>query len=411
MNQAIRNIYKYCFMVILTGAILPASSLSAFSETPKAKIPEVSAIRIGHSKDNTRFVLDINRNIKFNIFTLANPNRVVIDISEVEFKSNYGGAKGRGFIDRYRYGLFKPGTSRIVLDVKNPVKVHKSFIIKPRKNKSYRFVIDLKKISKAAFETAAKKPPRRPAKPAVKTRPHQDLKVQRQKKLIVLDPGHGGHDPGNLGGKGYRGFPEKTVVLSAARAIKRELEKSGRYEVIMTRNRDVFLKLRARSHIAHDKQADLFISIHADSFKSPKVRGATVYTLSEKASDREAAALAARENKSDVIAGMDLEEEIDIVQSILIDLVKRETMNLSSSFANELIPQLKRAVLLRTRPHRTAGFDVLKGLDVPSVLVELGYLTNRHDAKLLMQKETQQNIGKSVVRAADNFFNKRYVAN
>ncbi|MBL4802097.1 MAG: N-acetylmuramoyl-L-alanine amidase [Emcibacter sp.] len=226
-----------------------------------------------------------------------------------------------------------------------------------------------------------------------------------------MDPGHGGHDPGNLGGKGYRGFPEKTVVLSAALAIKKELEKTGRYEVVMTRSRDVFVKLRNRSRIAHNKQADLFISIHADSFKSPKVRGATVYTLSEKASDREAAAMAARENKSDIIAGMDLEEEIDIVQLILINLVKRETMNLSSSFANELIPQLGKAVILRTRPHRTAGLIVLKGLDVPSVLVEIGYLTNSQDAKLLMQKETQRKIGRSIVRAADNFFNKSYVAN
>ncbi len=406
MKHIIREIIKLCLVVILGGV-----SFTISTDSLLARAPEVSAIRIGHTKDNTRFVLDINQNIKFNIFTLASPNRIVIDISEVEWKSNFGGAKGKGYIDRYRYGLFKPGTSRIVLDVKNPVIVSKAFVIAPKGKKPYRFVVDLKKVSKQAFENRVKKPVPRPAKRKVTTRPKKDLRSQRRKKLIVLDPGHGGHDPGNLGGKNYRGYPEKTVVLSAAQTIKRELEKTGRYQVIMTRNRDVFLKLRNRSRIAHNKQADLFISIHADAFKSPKVRGATVYTLSEKASDREAAAMAARENKSDIIAGMDLEEEIDIVQSILIDLVKRETMNLSSSFANELIPQLKRVVLLRTRPHRTAGLIVLKGLDVPSVLVELGYLTNSTDAKLLMQKETQQNIGKSIVRAADNFFNKTYVAN
>ena len=406
MKQIIREIIKCCLVVIIGGISLHISPSYAF-----AKTPEVSAIRIGHSNSKTRFVLDIDQNIKFNIFTLANPNRIVIDISEVEWKRNFGGAKGKGYIDRYRYGLFKPGTSRIVLDVKNPVVVHKAFVIKPKRNKPYRFVIDLKKVSKKVFANRVKKPVPRSAKRKVAVKPQQDLRSLRKKKLIVLDPGHGGHDPGNLGGKGYRGFPEKTVVLSAALTIKKELEKTGRYKVIMTRSRDVFLKLRNRSRIAHNKQADLFISIHADSIKNPKVRGATVYTLSEKASDREAAALAARENKSDIIAGMDLEEEIDIVQLILITLVKRETMNLSSSFANELIPQLGKAVLLRTRPHRTAGLIVLKGLDVPSVLVELGYLTNSKDAKLLMQKETQQKIGKSIVRAADNFFNKTYVAN
>lgn len=376
-----------------------------------AKVPEVSAIRIGHSKDNTRFVLDIDQNIKFNIFTLPNPNRIVIDITEVEWKSKSGGAKGRGYIDRYRFGLFKPGTSRIVLDVIKPVIVNKAFIITPKEGKPYRFVVDLIEVSKQAFDNRVKKPIPRSTRKKTSVAPVKDIRSLRKKKLIVLDPGHGGHDPGNLGGKGYRGFPEKTVVLSAALAIKNELEKTGRYQVIMTRNRDVFLKLRSRSRIAHNKQADLFISIHADSFKSAKVRGATVYTLSEKASDKEAAAMARRENKSDIIAGMDLEEEIDIVQSILIDLVKRETMNLSSSFAKELIPQLKKVVILRTRPHRTASLVVLKGLDVPSVLVELGYLTNSKDAKLLMQKETQHNIGKSIVRAADSYFNKTYVAN
>lgn len=406
MKQIIREIIKLCLVVIIGSSFLYASTAFVF-----AKAPEVSDIRIGHTKKGTRFVLDINQSIKFNIFTLANPNRIVIDITEVEWKSNFGGAKGRGYIDRYRFGLFKPGTSRIVLDVKKPVIVKKAFFINPKGGKPYRFVIDLIEVSKKVFETSVKKPTVRPIKRKVDVVPEKDIRSSRKKKLIVLDPGHGGHDPGNLGGKNYRGFPEKTVVLSATKAIKRELEKTGRYQVIMTRNRDVFLKLRNRSRIAHNKQADLFISIHADSFKSSKVRGATVYTLSEKASDKEAAAMARRENKSDIIAGMDLEEEIDIVQSILIDLVKRETMNLSSSFAKELIPQLKRVVLLRTRPHRTASLMVLKGLDVPSVLVELGYLTNSQDAKLMMQKETQEKIGQSIVKAADNYFNKSYVEN
>jgi len=375
-----------------------------------AKNTVVSDIRIGHSKNKTRFVIEANKKINYKIFTLANPNRVVIDINEVSWKNNAGGARGKGAIDKYRYGLFKPGTSRIVLDLNSPAVIDKSFTIKPRGKNGHRLVVDLKRSNQKKFEKLVRKPAIRTARPAsLPDFSSKDKRQFRTKKLIVLDPGHGGHDPGNLGTRERSVIPEKTVVLSAAREIKRALERTGRYEVLMTRNRDIFLKLRARSRIAHNEQADLFISIHADSIKNASVRGATVYTLSEKASDREAAAMAARENKSDIIAGMDLEDEIDIVQTILIDLVKRETMNLSSNFASELVPQLKKVVKVRTNPHRTASLVVLKGLDVPSVLVELGYLTNSADAKILMQRETQQKIANSIVAATDRFF-KRYVA-
>lgn len=227
----------------------------------------------------------------------------------------------------------------------------------------------------------------------------------------MLDPGHGGHDPGNLGARGAGKFSEKTVTLSAAHTIRKMLEATGRYQVVMTRTRDIFLKLRARSRVAHDRQADLFISVHADAFRSSKVNGATVYTLSETASDKEAASLAARENKADIIAGVDLQDETDMVQKILIDLAKQETLNLSNRFANELIPVLKKAIRVRKRSHRQAGFAVLKGLDVPSVLIEMGYLTNKQDARLLMQKETQRKIGRAIVLAADRYFQRQQVLN
>ncbi|MFC7050636.1 N-acetylmuramoyl-L-alanine amidase [Emcibacter nanhaiensis] len=374
-------------------------------------VPEVTAARIGEHKGRTRFVLEMSKKVDFSIFTLADPNRIVIDIAEVEWKIGPGGADGDGFIARYRYGLFKQGTSRIVLDLKSPVKVDKSFFLPPTKSKPYRFVIDLRKISQKEFAGTIRKPRQmtaatRPPQPVV-----ESTRSGRTKKLIVLDPGHGGHDPGNLGKNGSSAYPEKTVALTAARTIKQELERTGRYEVILTRDRDIYVKHRARSHVAHAHQADLFISVHCDSIADSRVRGATVYTLSEKASDREAAALAARENKSDIIAGMDLEAEPDEVQGILIELLQRETMNLSSSFATELVGQLRQSTLLRTRPHRTANLLVLKGLDVPSVLLELGYLTNSNDARLLMQKETQQKIGRSIVSAVDRYFQKNFASN
>lgn len=394
------------WLIVFATLIISMIPDGAYSAT--GTTPEVTSARIGTSGGRTRFVLDVSHKIKYKIFTLANPYRVVIDIDEVDWHIGPGGAKGRGLIDQYRYGLFRAGTSRIVLDVKKPVKIHKSFTIRGKGKKPFRFVLDLKETTSAAFQKSIKKPVRVAAlRPKPGTKTPRGLKKPRSKKLIVIDPGHGGHDPGNLGARGAGKFSEKTVTLSAAHTIRRMLEATGRYQVVMTRTRDIFLKLRDRSRMAHNRQADLFISIHADAFRSSKVNGATVYTLSENASDKEAAALAARENKSDIIAGVDLQDETNMVQNILIDLMKQETLNLSNRFANELIPVLKKAIRVRKRSHRQAGFAVLKGLDVPSVLIEMGYLTNQQDARLLMQRETQQKIGRAIVLAADRFFQKQ----
>lgn len=373
-----------------------------------AVLPEITSVRIGGDDKTTRFVLEIKGKSSFRTFSIANPNRIVIDLEEVDWKIGPGGAKGRGLINNYRYGLYMPGTSRLVLDLKYPVMITNAFTIKGKGGEANRLVFDFKKVTQTAFTNNISKPKAQ----AVRIRSTQKPALRPQgKKVIVLDPGHGGHDPGNLGGVKVNGISEKNVTISAARNIKRILEASGRYKVIMTRSRDIFLKLRARSSVAHQNNADLFISIHADAFESSKVRGATIYTLTEKASDREAALLAARENKSDVIAGVDLQDESDMVQNILIDLVKQETMNLSNRFARELSAELKKAIYVRKRSLRSAGFAVLKGIDVPSVLIEMGYLTNRTDARLLMQKETHEKIGNAILKAADKYFQKNFAYN
>lgn len=374
-----------------------------------ANSPEVTAVRIGGDENKTRFVLEINNDITFRTLSLANPNRVVIDLDEVIWKIGPGGAVGQGLINNYRYGLYLPGTSRIVLDLKKPAKLSNSFVIKGKGRKADRLVFDFERISQTQFISGLSTPELRIKRESDKEKSTGYSKLG--KKVIVLDPGHGGHDPGNLGGVKVNGISEKNVTISAARNIKKILEGSGRYKVIMTRDRDIFLKLRERSLVAHRNNADLFISIHADAFSNPSVRGATIYTLTEKASDREAALLAARENKSDVIAGIDIGDEDDIVQNILIDLVKQETMNLSNRFAGELSAELKKAVRVRKRSLRSAGFAVLKGIDVPSVLIEMGYLTNRQDAKLLMQKETHEKIGRAILKSADKYFAKNSAFN
>lgn len=394
------------FRLIISIMILMVMSASELLAVP----PTVTAARIGGDDVKTRFVLEIYGSPSFRTFTLANPNRIVIDLDEVSWNIGPGGATGRGLINNYRYGLYTPGTSRIVLDLKSPVKIATSFVIKGESGRPDRLVFDFEKVTQTAFNQSLSRPAA--ARAATVTTSQTPIKRSASsKKIIVLDPGHGGHDPGSLGGVKVNGISEKNVALSASRNIKRILEASGRYRVIMTRDRDIFLKLRDRSRIAHRNNADLFISIHADSFSNPSVRGATVYTLTEKASDREAELLAARENKSDIIAGVDLDDEADEVQGILIDLVKQETMNLSNRFAGELSTELKNAIVVRKRSLRSANFGVLKGIDVPSILLEMGYLTNDIDARLLMQKETQDKIGRAILNAADNYFAENFAFN
>ncbi len=234
------------------------------------------------------------------------------------------------------------------------------------------------------------------------------MRAGRKKKLIVIDPGHGGHDPGNLG---VIKVPEKALTLAIAKVLKKEFEKTGRYQVILTRNIDIYIKLGKQREIAHEKQADLFISLHLDAFKNKNVRGATVYTLSEKASNKQAAALAARENIQDVIPEIEYEWNSKTVQPILVDLMKRETMNFSKGLAKELVVELKKVIKVRKYSHQSAGFVVLKGLDIPSVLIEMAYLSNKKDAKIIIKKKTHKKISTAIVKAVDRFFSNNFVHN
>ena len=218
----------------------------------------------------------------------------------------------------------------------------------------------------------------------------------------MLDPGHGGVDPGAVG---VSGIYEKEVTLAMAREIKRQLETTGRFKVVMTRDDDVFVRLRDRIAKARTAEAELFVSIHADAMRNRETRGASIYTLSENASDDEAAALAARENRADIIAGVDLSHENKTVMNILIDLAQRETMNHSASFAHILVEELAREIqLVPLKPHRFAGFAVLKAPDVPSVLVELGYISNKADEQLLTRPHYRTKVAASLVRAIERYF-------
>lgn len=226
-------------------------------------------------------------------------------------------------------------------------------------------------------------------------------RAAQKTRLVVIDPGHGGIDPGAIG---CTGVYEKEISLATAHEVARLLEATRRYRVRLTRTSDEFVALEDRVAFARAAEADLFLSVHADALPEPGVRGASVYTLSEKASDKEAAALAASENKADLVAGVDLSRHEPVVSEILFDLARRETNNLSIRLAQDLVQELGREVRMLNNSHRSAGFVVLKAPDIPSVLVELGCLSNREEDGLLQQASYRRTLATSLVRSVNDYF-------
>lgn len=398
MKTGLISVWLALVLAVSVGDFAAAQQVSG------QQVATIDGVRAGKHAGHTRVVVDLDRALKYRIFLLKNPHRVVIDLPEVHWQQSRG-SKSVGVLKAFRFGLFRPGTSRIVLDLNGPAVVKKSFLLPPGNGRSHRLVIDLQPSNDANFDLAMKKAPP-PRAPKV-DEPKIDVQLaprQNAKKIIVIDAGHGGIDPGAIGKSGAY---EKHVTLAVAKKLRDHLQKTGRYKVILTRDRDFFIRLRERVAIGRRAGGDLFISLHADSIGNPKIRGATVYTLSEKASDKEAASLANKENRSDIIAGVDLETESDDVSNILIDLAQRETMNLSAEFAGALIPSMRRAVTMRSNSHRFAGFAVLKAPDVPSVLVELGYLSNRADEAFLKSKKGQLRISTALAKAVDEYFKKK----
>ncbi len=404
----------------------------------------VTDVRIGQHVDKTRFVLELTSGLDFNFFMLDSPYRVVLDFGELDWKHTPVPPVA-GLLKAMRYGLYKPRQSRIVLEAHGPVAVNEAFYLAPGAAGTRRLVLDLVAVERSTFlaglniavsvsangsgyarangngsvvstqqvpDTATVAPPSTEpiatSSIAAMNPKKKPAVVKRTKRIVAIDPGHGGADPGAIGRSGAY---EKHITLAASRIFKEVLESSGRYTVVLTRDRDIFLPLRERVARGRNANAELFLSIHADSIKNRKISGASVYTLSEKASDKEAALLAEKENKADLIAGIDLSTESTEVTNILIDLAQRESMNQSAKFAGMLVKDLERSSKVLSRAHRFAGFAVLKAPDVPSVLVELGFLSNTRDEKNLRSKAYLRNIGKAILHATDEYFSQVQQAN
>jgi N-acetylmuramoyl-L-alanine amidase len=369
--------------------------------------------RVAGDRERTRFIADLSKKVDVHVFALGNPYRVIVDAPDVNFQMPDGiGKEKRGLVTAYRYGLFAPGKARIVIDVAGPFLIDKAFVLEPRDDQPARLVVDLVPTDEKTFLARLKetKSPEAEAGPPAPM-PQAASRPPDAKPVVVLDPGHGGVDPGT---SSAAGITEKEVVLNFARTLKAKLEATGRYEVYLTRDDDTFLPLRERVAFAQKKGAGLFLSIHADYFpnKTDKATGATVYTLSEEASDEEARALAAKENFSDALAGVELPSDSDeVLANILIDLAQRETQNRSVLFARSIVGELASKSTLHTKRLRSAGFRVLKAPDVPSVLLELGFLSNPDDEKRLTSDAWRDHTADAVEEAIDNYFATRIARN
>jgi N-acetylmuramoyl-L-alanine amidase len=386
---------------ILSLSFAVVSTLVCASAALAADFPVASDVRLGGDAKETRFVMDLSEKVDIAAFTLANPYRVVVDLPQITFNlAPKTGEAGRGLIKAFRYGLVMQGGSRIVIDAKGPVRLEKSFVLPPADGQPARLVLDLVATDREAFlRNAELEPKQARTPPRVKAPPVSE----DGRPLIVIDPGHGGIDNGT---KAASGELEKTIVLDFATILRDKLQKSGKYRVVMTRSDDTFIPLTERVRFARSQRASLFISIHADYLpkKEGEAQGATVYTLSENASDAEAARLAEDENKADVIAGVDLTAESNEVADILIDLAQRETKMFSMQFARDLITELKPATRMHKHPMKSAGFMVLKAPDVPSVLLELGYVSTKDDLKQLLSQSWRERTSAAMVKAVDAFF-------
>ncbi len=360
-------------------------------------VDRVTAVRIGGEGQATRVVVESDAPLKYHVFVLAaGSSRVVVDLPRVRWSINgltaeAGSGKGVGVVSGYRYAHNTESTSRLVLDLAKPAVVAREFMLSPKTSgERHKLVLDLEPATAEAFAAAAADPAPGPA-----TVPQQAAR----NPLIVIDPGHGGKDPGAIS---KSGLLEKDVTLAAAFALREELLKSKRYDVALTRSTDLFIELEDRVTKARSLGADLFIALHADAGPKPSTSGASVYTLSQEGEKRIDGARRANDWILDVEVDSGRPAEVN---RILADLVQRETKNQSARFAQMLAESIAQTGWpTLENAHRQKGFYVLLSPDVPAALLEMGFMTNDNDAAAMVSETKRRKLVNGVVGAIDQFF-------
>lgn len=430
MKQSGFNIFASRLVRLSALCALFAVLLAPLAASAEATVRD---IRLAPYGNGTRVVIDLSRMVSYRHLVLDRPDRLAIDLPEVAWLVPQSiGDEGVGVVEGYRFGRFQPGVSRLVLDIDGPFAIENVFELPATDSHGQRIVTDLVALEPGTNGSALPKAngselPKilngthqadlvdtpRPKDPAPKVQTAafsggiRALPVPKPaypplERVVVLDPGHGGVDPGAIGPSRAR---EKDIVLEIAQRAQRKLEATGRYRVVMTRSDDSFVRLRDRLDLARRGEGELFISMHADSLpQAPTVRGAAVYTLSERASTQEAAQLAQKENRADILGGIDLTGQEALVRQILIDLAQRDANNRSIRLAELVIDELDDVTRMARSRRQQAGFVVLKSPDMPSVLLELGYLSNDLDERRLQDGSYQDQLAAAIVAAVEQYF-------
>jgi N-acetylmuramoyl-L-alanine amidase len=384
----------------------PGAPPPALAAPAATSAPVMSDVRMVGDGKRTRFVADLSAEVDLTVFSLPDPYRIIVDLPAVRFRLPEGtGDTGRGLITAFRYGQISPGKSRIVIDVGGPVSVDKSFVVPATGNQPARLVIDVVPTTRQAFLDTAKAW-RDKERLAAAAQHERELVVPEKppggKLTVVLDPGHGGIDNGTHGATGVY---EKDITLAFAKILGEKLRSTGLYDVFYTRTDDSFVALNDRVAFARAHHADLFLSIHANSFSVRSVRGTTIYTVSDQPSDKMVADVASMENQSDALAGIDVDKkDMGDVKDILFDLTQRETRNFGVVFARNLVKELKGSTRMFKVPHQQAAFIVLEAPDIPSAMIELGFVTNKEDEKLLLSDDWRRKTADSVADAIAGYF-------
>lgn len=447
----------------LSVLLLMASFLGTANATT------VRDIKLLPHDDGVRVVIDLGNKIPFQHRTFDHPPRLVVELPDVSWQiPERRGRRAYRMVKGFQFGRLKNGVSHLIIDVDRPFEIETVFELPPSDSSGYRIVTDLaplapgvamrgQRVRSSAYkqnavqtpprprqaaevrrrddtrlpkwrrDKAAETPPPRPQTAAIvprerpsnapngivsngratESRPARPLSrpsLLPSKRIIVIDPGHGGIDPG---ASGQRGTYEKNVVLTTALELRRQLVNTGRYDVILTRDDDSFVRLRDRLQIARASAGHLFLSLHADSLaQDEEVRGAAVYTLSDQASSEEAERLATTENRADILGGIDLSHHEPLITQILIDLAQRDANSKSLKIADFLVDELNDVTKLLRKQRQQAGFVVLKSPDMPSALIELGYLSNAEDERRLTNKDHLGDLSRAIVKAVDRYFGK-----
>ena len=387
--------------------------LCLLSVSTLAQNTDVEGVRVWSAPDHSRLVFDVSGPVKYKLFTLDKPDRVVIDFQNATLKGKLAKASAEDlYLDKIRYAKRNKSDFRVVLDLKNKAKPN-TFLLRPNDQYGHRVVVDL--------ESTASQAKPQPETAKTTTTPNQAVKATTSKKpqrvtksvkdrnelrdiVIAIDAGHGGEDPGATG---PRGTKEKIVVYKIAKELESILKKEKGYKPILTRRGDYYVGLRNRMKIARKYKADLFISIHADAFRDPRVKGSSVYVLSPRGASNEAARwLADRENAADLVGGVKLEDKDDMLASVLLDLSQTATRQASMQAAKNVFNELKRNGKTHGKHVLKAGFMVLKSPDVPSMLVETAFISNPTEEKNLNSKAHRKKVAKAIMNGVKNYFEK-----